>query len=90
MPPFSQAAREALEQKVLNKRKRLDALKHTTRTQQRLLEELHLECQKVKKGVSAGTKPSDARTRKKEEDAMVVCSYVTSEICKYECVFHSW
>lgn len=72
IPSPSKAAREALELKVLNKRKRLDALKHATRTQQRRLEELQLECQRVKKAAGSRAKHCDARIRKKEEDAMVV------------------
>lgn len=71
-PSPSKAAGEALQLKVLNKRKRLDALKHATRTQQRRLEELQLEYQRVKKAAGARAKHCDARTRKKEEDAMVV------------------
>lgn len=71
-PSPSKAAGEALELKVLNKRKRLDALKHATRTQQLRLEELQLEYQRVKKAAGARAKHCDARTRKKEEDAMVV------------------
>lgn len=57
---------------MLDKRKRLDALKHTTRTQQQRLEALHLEYQRVKKAAGTKAKHSDVRTRKKEEDAMVV------------------
>ncbi|XP_075893866.1 outer dynein arm-docking complex subunit 3-like isoform X3 [Nelusetta ayraudi] len=72
------AAEEALQLKVLNKRKRLDALKHATRTQQRRLEELQLEYQRVKKAAGARAKHCDARTRKKEEDAMKMRSLENS------------
>lgn len=57
---------------MLDKRKRLDALKHTTRTQQQRLEVLQLEYQRVKKVAGARAKHCDIRVRKKEEDAMVV------------------
>lgn len=57
---------------MLDKRKRLDALKHATRTRQQRLEALQLEFQRVKKAAGASAKHCDARTRKKEEDAMVV------------------
>lgn len=56
---------------MLDKRKRLDALRHATRTQQQRLEALQLEHQRVKKAAGARAKHYDVRTRKKEEDAMV-------------------
>ncbi|KAM9313774.1 coiled-coil domain-containing protein 151 [Pholidichthys leucotaenia] len=59
-----------LEQKVLSKRKRLNALKHTTQTYQQRLEELKKEYQRMKPEGGNGTKSADARTRKKEEDTM--------------------
>lgn len=52
--------------------KRLNALKHTTQTQQHRLEELHLEFQRMKPEASDGAQSADAHMRKKEEDAMVV------------------
>ncbi|XP_054460927.1 LOW QUALITY PROTEIN: coiled-coil domain-containing protein 151 [Anoplopoma fimbria] len=64
------AALTSLDQKVLSKMKRLNALKHTTQTHQRRLEELKTECQRLKPEGSSAAPSADARTRKKEEDAM--------------------
>ncbi|XP_026159480.1 coiled-coil domain-containing protein 151 [Mastacembelus armatus] len=64
------AALTTLNQRVLSKTKRLNALKHTTQTYQRRLEELKLEYQRIKPEGSSGTQCADPRTRKKEEDAM--------------------
>ncbi|XP_037621569.1 coiled-coil domain-containing protein 151 isoform X1 [Sebastes umbrosus] len=64
------AALTILDQKVLSKMKRLNALKHATHTHQRRLEELKMEYQRLKPEGSSGAQSADARTRKKEEDAM--------------------
>ncbi|XP_038570195.1 coiled-coil domain-containing protein 151 [Micropterus salmoides] len=64
------AALTVLDQKVLAKMKRLNALKHTTQTHQRRLEDLKMEYQRMKPEGSSGAQSADARTRKKEEDAM--------------------
>lgn len=79
---FSQAALTTLDQKVLSKIKHLNALKHSTQTQQRRLEELQLEYQRMKPEASGGAQSPDACTRKKEEDAMVVLTYAHVEMCK--------
>ncbi|XP_049900544.1 coiled-coil domain-containing protein 151 isoform X2 [Epinephelus moara] len=50
--------------------KRLNALKHTTQTRKRHLEELNVEYQRLKPEGSRGAQSADARVRKKEEDAM--------------------
>ncbi|KAM8773711.1 outer dynein arm-docking complex subunit 3-like [Acanthopagrus schlegelii] len=59
-----------LEQSVLSKKKRLNALKHTNQTQKRLLEELKMEYQRLKPEGSGGAQSADASILKKEEDAM--------------------
>ncbi|XP_071359989.1 coiled-coil domain-containing protein 151 isoform X2 [Trachinotus anak] len=59
-----------LDQRVLSKNKRLNALKHTTQTYQQRLEELKMEYQRVKPEGCSGAQSADVRTRKKEEDAM--------------------
>ncbi|XP_068445259.1 coiled-coil domain-containing protein 151 [Clinocottus analis] len=64
------AALTTLDQKVLSKIKRLNAIKHTTQTQQRRLDVLKMECQRIKPEGGRGALSADARTRKKEEDAM--------------------
>ncbi|GAA6220297.1 coiled-coil domain-containing protein 151 [Lates japonicus] len=64
------AALTTLDQRVLSKKKRLNALKHTTQTYQQSLEELKMEYQRIKPEGSSGAQSADARTRKKEEDAM--------------------
>ncbi|KAI3352822.1 hypothetical protein L3Q82_019396 [Scortum barcoo] len=64
------AALTTLDQKVLSKVKRLNALKHTTQTMQHRLEGLKTEYQRMKPEGSSGAQSADARTRKKEEDAM--------------------
>ncbi|XP_040891792.1 coiled-coil domain-containing protein 151 [Toxotes jaculatrix] len=61
-----------LDQRVLTKVKRLNALKHTTQTYQQRLEELKMEYQRMKPEGSSGAQSADARTRKKEEDAMTL------------------
>ncbi|XP_042340178.1 coiled-coil domain-containing protein 151 [Plectropomus leopardus] len=64
------AALTTLDQKVLSKTKRLNALKHTSQTLQRRLEELNLEYQRMRPEGGSGAQSADARMRKKEEDAM--------------------
>ncbi|XP_028457648.1 coiled-coil domain-containing protein 151 isoform X3 [Perca flavescens] len=64
------AALSTLDQRVLSKMKRLNALKHSTQTYQRRLEELKMEYQRMKPACSSGAPSADARARKKEEDAM--------------------
>ncbi|XP_068178443.1 coiled-coil domain-containing protein 151 [Antennarius striatus] len=59
-----------LEQEVLSKKKRLNALKHTTQTQQRHFEELKEEYKRMKPEAGGGASSTDARTLKNEEDAM--------------------
>ena len=65
-----------LEQSVLSKKKRLNALKHTNQTQKRLLEELKMEYQRLKPEGSGGAQSADASILKKEEDAMVLTTMV--------------
>ena len=65
-----------LEQSVLSKKKRLNALKHTNQTQKRLLEELKMEYQRLKPEGSGGAQSTDASILKKEEDAMVLTTMV--------------
>ncbi len=60
--------------------KRLNALKHTTQTYQRRLEGLKMEYHRMKPEGSGGAQSADARTRKKEEDAMVVTSRAHVEL----------
>ncbi|XP_029293570.1 LOW QUALITY PROTEIN: coiled-coil domain-containing protein 151 [Cottoperca gobio] len=64
------AALTTLDQRVLSKMKRLNALKHTTQTHKLRLEELKMEYQRKKPAGGSGAQSADARTRKKEEDAM--------------------
>ncbi|XP_010765988.1 coiled-coil domain-containing protein 151 [Notothenia coriiceps] len=64
------AALTTLDQRVLSKTKRLNALKHTTQTFQCRLDELKKEYQRSKPEGSSGAVSADARARKKEEDAM--------------------
>ncbi|KAM4594054.1 coiled-coil domain-containing protein 151 [Fundulus diaphanus] len=60
----------ALDQKVLSKTKRLNALKHTTQTCQQRLEELNTEEERRKHACSGRAASSDAWACEKEEDAM--------------------
>ncbi|CAJ1053804.1 coiled-coil domain-containing protein 151 [Xyrichtys novacula] len=64
------AALTALDQSVLSKMKRLNALKHTTQTKQRHLEELKREYQRMKPDDSSEARPADTQTREKGEEAM--------------------
>lgn len=60
---------EVLDSKALSKRKLLNDMKHTTQTQQRRLEELQLEFQRLQSDDGSGKVEE-----KKEEQAMVVSS----------------
>jgi len=71
---FPQAALTTLDQRVLSKVKRLNAVKHTTQTHQCRLDQLKTEYQRMRPEGRGGAPSADARTRKKEEDAMVVTS----------------
>ncbi|XP_034748524.1 coiled-coil domain-containing protein 151 isoform X1 [Etheostoma cragini] len=64
------AALLTLDQRVLSKMKRLNALKHTTQTHQRRLEELKMRYQRMKPESRSGAPSADARAQKQEEDAM--------------------
>ncbi|KAM6941437.1 coiled-coil domain-containing protein 151 [Lycodopsis pacificus] len=66
----AKAALTTLEQRVLCKVQRLNALKHITQTQQRRLQELKMEHQRRKPEGSSGAPSAAARTQKKEDDAM--------------------
>lgn len=77
---FSQEALTVLDQRVLFKTKRLNAMKHTTQTYERRLEQLQMEYQRMKPGGSSGAMSADARARKKEEDAMVVTCLTPGEM----------
>lgn len=60
------------DQKVLSKRKRLNAQKHTTQTKQQQLDELQREYRRMKaQAGGGGAQSADAHARKQEEDAMV-------------------
>lgn len=61
-----------LEQKVLQKTKRLNALKHTTQTLERRLEDVKMEQERIKSKCSGKAQSADARSRSKKDDAMVV------------------
>ncbi|KAM7418616.1 hypothetical protein PAMA_015970 [Pampus argenteus] len=64
------AAITTLDQRVLSKMKRLNAVKHTTQTYQRRLDELRMEYQRNKSEGSGGARSADKRAWKREEDAM--------------------
>ncbi|XP_071393448.1 coiled-coil domain-containing protein 151 [Centroberyx affinis] len=63
------AALTALDQKVLIKMKRLNALKHTTQTHRQQLEELQMQYQRLKPEGSSITQSADVRSQKRAEDA---------------------
>jgi len=86
---FSQTAVVTLDQKVLAKTKRLNALKHTTQTYHRRLDELKTEYERLKPEGVSGTKSTDARTMKKEEDAMVITSLTSNNTSLCMCPFNS-
>lgn len=60
---------ERLDRNVLSKRKLLNSMKHTTQSQQRRLEELQLEFQRLQSDDGSGKVEE-----KKEEQAMVASS----------------
>lgn len=64
------AALTTLDQRVLSKMKRLNAVKHTTQTHQCRLDQLKTEYQRMRPEGRGGAPSADVRTRKKEEDAM--------------------
>lgn len=76
-----------LERSVLSKKKSLNALKHITQTKQCRLEELMLEYQRLQPEGSSGAQYADARTFKKEEDAMVI---TTVAVFFCVCVWFFW
>ncbi|XP_033997506.1 coiled-coil domain-containing protein 151-like [Trematomus bernacchii] len=78
------AALTTLDQRVLSKTKRLNALKHTTQTLQCRLDELKKEYQRSKPEGSSGAVSADTRARKKEEDAMVDTSQAHAEMFEKE------
>ncbi|XP_047220813.1 coiled-coil domain-containing protein 151 isoform X2 [Girardinichthys multiradiatus] len=59
-----------LDQKVLSKTKRVNALKHTTQTYQQRIDELNMEEERMKQEHRGAAASSDAWTCEKEEDAM--------------------
>ncbi|XP_041642082.1 coiled-coil domain-containing protein 151 isoform X2 [Cheilinus undulatus] len=59
-----------LDQSVLAKMKRLNALKHTTQTKQRHLEDLKIDYQRMKPDQSTRAWPADAHPEIKGEDSM--------------------
>ncbi|XP_071780976.1 coiled-coil domain-containing protein 151 [Centroberyx gerrardi] len=63
------AALTVLDQKVLIKMKRLNALKHSTQTHRQQLEELQLQYQRLKPEGSSITQSADIRSQKRAEDA---------------------
>ncbi|XP_035034872.2 coiled-coil domain-containing protein 151 isoform X2 [Hippoglossus stenolepis] len=80
------AAVTTVEQSMLTKKKRLNALKHTTQTYQQRLEELRVDQQRLKPEGSRGAQSADVRTRKKEEDAMNLRALENSlEKTKFKC-----
>ncbi|XP_008284597.1 coiled-coil domain-containing protein 151-like [Stegastes partitus] len=66
----TQEAATTLDHRVMSKRKRLNALKATTQTNQRRLEELNMKYRRLKSEGSGGTASADIRNLKEEEDAM--------------------
>lgn len=62
-----------LNEGVLFKRKCINAVKHTNEVYQRRLNQLKMEYQRLK-SESSSKVSSDARTRKKKDDAMVITS----------------
>lgn len=61
---------EMLNEGVLFKRKCINAVKHTNEVYQRRLNQLKMEYQRLKSESSSSKVSSDARTRKKKDDAM--------------------
>ncbi|KAL6110535.1 odad3 [Pungitius sinensis] len=80
------AALTTLDQRVLAKKKQLNALKHATQTHQRRLEELRMEYQRMKPESTSGAPSPDAGVWKKEEDAMNLRALENSlEKTQYKC-----
>ncbi|XP_032383331.1 coiled-coil domain-containing protein 151 isoform X2 [Etheostoma spectabile] len=79
------AALLTLDQRVLSKMKRLNALKHTTQTHQRRLEELKMRYQRMKPEGSSGAPSADARAQKQEEDAMLRALENSLEKTQFKC-----
>ncbi|XP_029015573.1 outer dynein arm-docking complex subunit 3-like [Betta splendens] len=63
-------AQTTLDRRVLSKIKRLNSLKHTTKTYQQRLDELSKEYRRMRPDGSGGGQSADARARKQEEEAM--------------------
>lgn len=63
-----------LNEGVLFKRKCINAVEHTKEVYQRRLNQLKMEYQRLKSESSSSKVSSDARTRKKKDDAMVITS----------------
>lgn len=63
-----------LNEGVLFKRKCINAVKHTNEVYQPRLNQLKMEYQRLKSESSSSKVSSDARTRKKKDDAMVITS----------------
>uniref|UniRef100_A0A3Q2Q4P0 Coiled-coil domain containing 151 n=1 Tax=Fundulus heteroclitus TaxID=8078 RepID=A0A3Q2Q4P0_FUNHE len=80
---FCQEAITTLDQKVLSKTKRLNALKHATQTCQQRLEELNTEEERRKHERSGRAASSDAWSCEKEEDAMVVRLLVSKKSLRF-------
>ncbi|KAM9770133.1 coiled-coil domain-containing protein 151 [Menidia menidia] len=79
-------ALSTLDQKVLAKTKRLNALKHTTQTYQRRLDDLKVEYERMKPKEVSRAKSAGPRTLKKEEDAMKLRSLENSlEKTQFKC-----
>ncbi|XP_034748533.1 coiled-coil domain-containing protein 151 isoform X2 [Etheostoma cragini] len=79
------AALLTLDQRVLSKMKRLNALKHTTQTHQRRLEELKMRYQRMKPESRSGAPSADARAQKQEEDAMLRALENSLEKTHFKC-----
>lgn len=69
-----------LNEGVLFKRKCINAVKHTNEVYQRRLNQLKMEYQRLKSESSSSKVSSDARTRKKKDDAMVITSLTPQKI----------
>lgn len=69
-----------LNEGVLFKRKCINVVKHTNEVYQRRLNQLKMEYQRLKSESSSSKVSSDARTRKKKDDAMVITSLTPQKI----------
>lgn len=72
-----------LNEGVLFKRKCINAVKHTNEVYQRCLNQLKMEYQRLKSESSSSKVSSDARTRKKKDDAMVITSLTPPQKIKF-------